>query len=68
MLSKLRTKMTEERGESIVPLNHVPLKKYNAQGLICTENDFLKRRTVTCALAASDDLVGRMIAMKHFAC
>lgn len=36
MLSKLRTKMTEERGDSIVLLIYVPLKKYNTQGLICT--------------------------------
>lgn len=36
MLSKLRTKMTEERGESVLLLIHVSLKKYPAQGLIGT--------------------------------
>lgn len=68
MLSKLRTKMTEERGESTAPHIHVPLKKYNAQGLICTVLAHIKRRMVRRRVTASDDLVRRMIVMKHFAC
>lgn len=68
MLSKLRTKMTEERGESIVHLTHVPLKKYNAQGLICTILAHHRRRMVMCMLTASVDLVGKMMVMKCFSC
>lgn len=58
MLSKLRTKMTGERGESIVLLIHVPLKKHNAQGPICTVFAHNRRSVVMCMLTASDDLVG----------